>query len=89
MDIIKYYTYDDYDKLVITKYLKSDISFMDFKKDSIAYKKEYDRYRVEAVQKKDSTTYSLYGIDNGIYQHYVFKKKHDKWYLTSIHDYSD
>jgi len=79
------------DKFEILKFTKEDISYMDFRDDNLAYKKEYDKYRVETVIKKDSTNYSMYGIDNGILLHYVFKrdKQNNEWYLTSIHDYSN
>ncbi|OED34895.1 hypothetical protein AB832_06745 [Flavobacteriaceae bacterium (ex Bugula neritina AB1)] len=90
-DTITFHSLIDTDKFEITKYLKDDISFMDFRKDSIAYKKEYDKYRTEIDISKDSTNYSLYGIDNGILTHYVFKRnenENDNWYLNAIHDYS-
>ncbi|MCF6298105.1 MAG: DUF4348 domain-containing protein [Flavobacteriaceae bacterium] len=89
-DIIYLYSLYDTDKIEVIKYKKRDISFMDFRDDSLAYKKKYDKYKIETVKKKDSITYSMYGIDNGINQHYVFKRgKSNKWYLISIHDYSN
>lgn len=79
------------DKFEVLKFTKEDISYMDFRDDTLAYKKEYDKYRVETVIKEDSTNYSMYGIDNGILLHYVFMrdKQNNEWYLTSIHDYSN
>lgn len=63
---------------------------MDFKIDSLAYKKEFNKYKTEIQKYKDSTTYHLIGIDNGIYTFYVFKKNDtNKWLLKSIHDYSN
>jgi len=88
-NIINMYSYNDYDKMEVSQYSKKEFSFMDFTKDTLAYKKKFNKYKVEMKIEKDSTIYYMYGIDNGIHEFYVFKRNNlNKWYLVTIHDYS-
>ncbi|MCD8418585.1 DUF4348 domain-containing protein [Tenacibaculum finnmarkense genomovar finnmarkense] len=78
-------------KLKVTYYNKDDFYFVNFiREDSLARIKEFNKYKTETLIRIDSVTYFRYGIDNGIYMYYVFKRnKFNDWYLTSIHDYSN
>jgi hypothetical protein len=77
--------------LKVTYYTKDDFQFINYiKEDSIAYSRDYNRYKAETIIRIDSVIHYNYGIDNGIYRFYVFKQDVlNNWYLTSIHDYSN
>jgi len=89
-DVVNFYQYDDNDSLEVSATPKKELSYKDFSIDTLAYKKESNKYRVIKEYKKDSVIYNLAGIDNGIYVLYVFKKnKINDWKLTSVHNYSN
>ncbi len=78
-------------KLKVVYYTKDDFQFANYiKEDSLAYIRDYDRYKTETIIRIDSAMRYNYGVDNGIYRFYVFKQDGlNNWYLTSIHDYSN
>jgi len=86
----KYQSLNDDGKIDDTVIKKSDWKFISFSGDSIAYKKEFDKYKpVIKLLGKDSVNYIQEGIDNGIYIEYKFVNIENKWLLAKIFDKSN
>ncbi|WP_316633915.1 DUF4348 domain-containing protein [uncultured Flavobacterium sp.] len=72
-----------------TKLIKSsNFEYMDFTVDSLAMKKETDKYTIEKREKNGYMIYSRLGYDNGIYELYKFRQVEGNWYLVEIEDLS-
>jgi hypothetical protein len=86
----KYQSLNDDGKIDDTVIKKSDWKFISFSRDSIAYKKEFDKYKpVIKLLGKDSVNYIQEGIDNGIHIEYKFVNIENKWLLAKIFDKSN
>lgn len=66
----------------------SNFEYIDFTQDSLAMKKETDKYTIEKKEKKGYMIYSRSGYDNGIYELYKFKLIDGDWYLIEIENLS-
>jgi len=66
----------------------SNFEYIDFTQDSLAMKKETDKYTIEKKEKKGYMIYSRLGYDNGIYELYKFKLIDGDWYLIEIENLS-
>jgi hypothetical protein len=67
---------------------QTDFEYIDFTKDHLAMKNEYDKFTVEKEIKKDRLIYKRLGYDNGIHIEYEFKLINGCWYLIKIIDQS-
>jgi hypothetical protein len=66
----------------------SSFKYIDFTVDSLAMKKETDRYTIEKKEKNGYIIYSHLGDDNGIYELYKFKRINGEWCLIEIENLS-
>ena len=67
---------------------KSEYLYRDFTEDKTAMQQEYDQYTIEITKPSDTVFYTLKGYDNGIFMHYKFIFKDNKWLLVEINDKS-
>ena len=90
--LIKKYTYlndNNKDTTEVESIAYKDYRFVNFSEDKNAWKKTSDAYKVEIEKLNDSAFYKLRGIDNGIYEDWLFVRENDCWYLKAIDNYSN
>jgi hypothetical protein len=72
-----------------TKFINSsNFVYINFTLDSLAMKKETDKYTIEKKEKNEYMIYSRLGYDNGIFELYKFKRIKGDWYLIEIENLS-
>lgn len=66
----------------------SNFEYINFTMDSLAIKKETDKFTIEKKEKNGYMIYTRLGYDNGIYELYKFKSVNGNWYLIEIENLS-
>ncbi|MCY1244683.1 hypothetical protein D3C87_42090 [compost metagenome] len=67
---------------------QTNFKYIDFTKDHLAMKNEYDKFTIEKTIKNNRLIYKRLGYDNGIHIEYEFKLIDGCWYLIKIMDQS-